>query len=232
MKLRLLAGAAAALCLLATGPAVAQHIGPDHSVRLRLGMFFPEGEGRYFEEKQDDFTGEGSDLEDVVGGGDYMYRAGRHFGFMLSGDFYEGHTDQQYIDFEDNFGDAIEHTTTLEIASFTAGIFVPLAPEGFPIVPYIGGGGGVYTYRLEESGDFIDFGGRDLEIFSATLEAEGSVLGYYLLAGVEVPVGPYFAFFAEGRWDQAEDDLGDDFEDFGTIDLSGHKLMGGVTWSF
>jgi hypothetical protein len=224
--------ACVALCLLGAAPAMAA-IGPDHSVRLRLGLFTPEGEGEYFEGKALDFTGEGEDLEDVVGGIDYLYHAGSRFRFVLSGDVFEGQTDQEYLDFEDNFGNPIVHTTTLEITSVTAGIQIPLAPEGAVVQPYLGAGGGVYTYRLEESGEFIDFGGN-LEIFDATLEAEGSVLGYYLLAGVEVPIGPYFSFIAEGRWDRAEDELEDDFDDpqFGTLDLSGRRIMGGVSWSF
>lgn len=232
MMRRSLVGAALALCVLGAAPALAA-VGPDHSVRLRLGLFTPEGEGQYFEGKKLDFTGDADDFEDVAGGIDYMYHAGSRFRFVLSGDVFEGQTDQRYLDFEDNFGNPIEHTTTLEITSVTAGLQVPLAPRGAAVVPYIGAGGGVYTYRLEERGEFIDFGGN-LEIFPATLEAEGSVLGYYLLAGLEVPIGPYFSFFAEGRWDRADDELGDDFDDpqFGTLDLSGRRIMGGIAWSF
>ena len=230
MMRRTLVSALMALSVLAVTPAFAR-VGPDHSVRLRLGLFTPEAEGQYFEEKESDFTGDTDELEDMVGGIDYLYRAGSRFRFALSGDVYEGQVDQSYRDFVDNFGDDIRHTTTLEVTSITAGIQVPLAPEGAGVLPYIGAGGGVYTYRLEESGDFIDFGG-DFEVFPATLEAEGSVLGYYLLAGLEVPISPYFSFFAEGRWDRADDELGDDFEDFGTLDLSGRRVMGGVSWSF
>jgi opacity protein-like surface antigen len=225
-------GAFGALCLLAAAPASAA-VGPDHSVRLRLGLFTPAGDGDYFEGKAEDFTGEASDFEDAVGGVDYLYHGGSRFRFVLSGDSFEGQTDQEYRDFEDNFGDPILHTTTLEITSITAGVQLPLAPRGAAIQPYVGAGGGLYTYRLEESGDFIDFG-RNGQIFSTTLEAEGSAFGYYLLAGLEIPVGPYFSFIAEGRWDNAEDELEDDFDDpqFGTLDLSGRRVMGGVSWSF
>ena len=234
MKRRSLVGAALAVCLLGAGAAQAQRFGPDHSIRMRLGLFEPDGDGEYFEGAFDEFTGDTGDFEDLVGGMDYTYALNPHLRFMVSGDFYEGQSDQSYRDFEDNFGNVIEHTTTLEIVSFTAGVQVPLAPEGFPVVPYVGAGGGLYTYYLEESGDFIDFGTSDLEIFSATLSAEGSVLGYYALAGIEVPIGPYFAFFAEGRWDWADDELGQDFDDpvFGTIDLSGQRVSGGILWRF
>jgi hypothetical protein len=45
-------------------------------------------------------------------------------------------------------------------------------------------------------------------------------------------VGPSFAVFAEGRWHNAEDELSDDFEDFGDLDLSGRELTGGISWTF
>ena len=38
--------------------------------------------------------------------------------------------------------------------------------------------------------------------------------------------------FAEGRWDRADDELGGDFEDLGTIDLSGRRVFGGLAWHF
>jgi hypothetical protein len=219
-------GLAVVLLLAAAAPAAA-----DSGVRLRLGLFTPEGEGDLFAENADVFTGGVDDLEDVVGGIDYEHRFGEHLALLLSADLYEGKTDQAYRDFVDDRGDDIFHTTTLEIVPFTAGLRFDLAPSRSPVIPYLGGGGGVYTYRYEESGDFIDFDAGG-EIFATTLTAEGAVLGYYVLAGVEVPIGPYFSFFAEGRWDRADDELGDDFEDFGTIDLSGRRVMGGLAWRF
>ena len=219
------------VALAAAAPASAQ-LGPQHSLRLRLGILTPEGDSEYFTEAEADFTGEVEDLEDFVGGMDYRYDYGGHVGFMVSGDLYEGTWDRSYRDFEDNFGEEIQHRATLEIDSLTAGVVVDLTPEGFPVVPYVGAGGGLYLYRLEESGDFIDFTDPDLEIFDAELVAEGSTFGYYLMAGLEVPISPYFSLFAEGRWDFAEDDLSEDFEGFGELDLSARRIMGGVSWSF
>ena len=47
-----------------------------------------------------------------------------------------------------------------------------------------------------------------------------------------LPKGDVGSFFAEGRWDRADDELGGDFEDLGTLDLSGRRVMGGVAWHF
>ena len=151
---------------------------------------------------------------------------------MISADYFEGQQDQSYRDFEDNHGNRITHTSTLEVSPITAGLVVRLAPPQSPIVPYVGAGGGLYVWRYEESGDFIDFGGSTLPVFTDTLEEEGSVLGYYVLAGLEVPVSSNFSIIAEGRWDRADDELSGDFEGLGTLDLSGRRVMGGLAWRF
>ena len=195
-------------------------------------LLFRTCDGRLNRARRTYHSGETSDLEDFVGGVDYRYDFGGRVGLMISGDVYEGTWDRAYRDFEDNFGDEIEHRATLEIDSFTAGVVVDLAGERAPVVPYVGAGAGLYSYRLEESGDFIDFTDPDAPIFGADLVTEGETFGYYFLAGLEVPIGPYFSLFGEGRWDNAEDELSEDFDGFGDIDLSGRRIMGGVAWRF
>ncbi|HEX5758465.1 MAG TPA: hypothetical protein VF121_04685 [Thermoanaerobaculia bacterium] len=229
---------ALALILLAAAPAVAQprygrHRDPaDHALRLRVGGFVPEGDSTYFEVNALDFSGEAEDLEDLSFGLDYRLDVTPHLSLLFSGTLFEGEMDQHYLDFTDDRGNDIEHTTSLEIASLTLGAtFHFLGPEA-AIRPYVGAGGGLYTYRLEESGDFIDFNPPPPELFSGTFATEGETFGYYLLGGFEVPVSRNVAFFAEGRWQRAEDELGEDFEDFGEIDLSGRDLAAGVTWRF
>ncbi|HVS02580.1 MAG TPA: hypothetical protein VMT16_07405 [Thermoanaerobaculia bacterium] len=206
--------------------------GPQSSVRFRLGLLTPEGDSRYWDETALDFSGKPADFEDVVFGVDYLLELTPHAGLLLSLDHFEGEEDQRYLDFVDAFGAPIVHTTTLEITPLTAGLVLRLAPARSPIAPYVGAGGGIYFWRLEEAGDFIDFSFADPEIFSDRFVAEGQTLGYYLLAGVEVPLGPYFSFLVEGRWDRADDDLGDDFQGLGELDLSGRRIYGGIAWRF
>ena len=208
------------------------HYGPQQSFRFRLGLNTPSGDSDFFDDTFQDFTGDIDDFEDLVGGVDYVYYMHRHVGLMLSGDYFEAQQDQSYRDFVDNSGNRISHTTTLEISPLTAGVVVRLVPEGLPVVPYVGAGGGLYVWRYEESGDFIDFGGSTLPVFTDTLEDEGNVLGYYVLAGIEVPISSYFSIIAEGRWDRADDELSGDFEGLGTLDLSGRRVMGGLAWRF
>lgn len=204
----------------------------DAEARFRLGLQTLDGDSRYWEEKTLDFTGDADDFEDVVGGIDFLVEINPRASLMFSVDHYEGEEDQEYLDFVDQDGFPIVHTTTIEITPLTAAFVVDLAPRRSPVVPYLGAGGGIYFWRLEESGDFIDFGIDPPEIFRGTFEAEGEAFGFFGVAGIEIPLSPYASFVAEGRWDWVDDDLGDDFEDFGELDLSGRRISGGFAWKF
>jgi hypothetical protein len=221
--------AALVLAALAAGPASAQYYGGDNTIRFRAGLFEPEGDSEYWDDAEALFTGDASELEDTVFGIDYrrdLDPAGR-FSLLVSASAYEGEDRREDRFFVDNLGFPIEHDVLLTIAPFTAGVNFNLLPQG-PVRPYVGAGGGFYVWELEETGDFV-FGD---DIFFESFLDEGGTFGYYYLAGIEVPVGPSFALFAEGRWHNAEDELSDDFEDFGDLDLSGREITGGISWTF
>lgn len=214
------------------GPHYRPAYGRDGAFRLRLGLFTPDGNSQYWEDKELQFTGEAQDLENLVFGGDYLWAIGDRMSLIFSGSYFEGDTTQSYLDFVDNRGDRIRHDTTLDIGSLTAGFVFHLTAPGAPIRPYVGIGGGLYFWQLSEEGDFIDENSPRLDIFSARLESDGVTPGYFGLAGIEVPVGRTVSLFGEGRWTEADDELSGDFEDFGKIDLSGLEISGGISWNF
>ncbi len=218
-------------------PASAQRQGSRYyperqgAVRIHLGAFQPEGSSEYWRDKEEDFTGSIDDFENASFGLDYLLPLNNHLSLMFSGSVYEGETTNAYRDFLDNFGDRIRHDTNLTIASGTLGLLFHLTGPDTAIQPYLGAGGGAYPWQLEESGDFIDFGPPSRPIFTADLKSEGVAFGYYALVGLEAPISPRISIYAEGRWTQVDDDLSDDFEGFGKIDLSGREVAAGISWN-
>jgi opacity protein-like surface antigen len=214
-------------------PAFAQRHFPerDGAFRIQFGQFRPEGDSAYWEDAETLFTGEPSDLEDAVLGMDYILPINRRISVLFSGSVYSGETTRSYLDFEDNFGNRIRHDATLDIASATVGLMVHLTPPRSAFSPYLAVGGGAYPWSLEENGDFIDFRTSPPEIFTARLNSEGVGFGYYWLAGLEAAITPRLSLFAEGRWTQVDDELDDDFEGFGKIDLSGRQASFGISWN-
>jgi opacity protein-like surface antigen len=204
----------------------------EGAFRIHLGAFRPDGDSEYWRDKQDDFTGaDVDDFENASFGLDYLLPLSNRLSLMFSGSVYEGDSTSAYRDFEDNFGDRIRHDTTLDIASGTLGLVLHLTGPDTAIQPYLGAGGGAYPWSLEESGDFIDFGPPSRPIFSADLKSNGVAFGYYWLAGLEAPITPRVSIFAEGRWTRVDDDLSDDLENLGKLDLGGREFAAGLSWN-
>jgi opacity protein-like surface antigen len=208
------------------------HWGEQQVFRLQLGSFTPDGSSSYWQEKTIDFTGDADDFEDLAFGMEYLRILSDHFGILGSFSYYEGSTDQSYLDFVDQSGAEIIHRTRLEISDLTVGVLVNITQRDKPVVPYVGAGGGLYFWRLRESGDFIDFNAFDAPIFTDTFENDGTVFGWYYLAGLEVPLSPNWSVFGEARWQEADDGLDGDFQGLGDLDLSGRRLSIGMGWSF
>ncbi len=227
--------AIAAALTVSAAPATAQGsyrtYGGDSEFRFRVGTFEPDGESEYWDDTFFDFTGSTESFEDTIAGVDYVHRLGRRVGVMASINAFEADARQAYRDFVDADGRDIRHTTFFEVTSATLGLLFHLTGPEATLQPYLGGGGGFYSWTLEESGDFIDFAGGN-EIFTDTFLAEGDAFGTYFVAGLSVPVGESFTLFAEGRWDSADDELADDFEGLGTLDLAGRQIAAGLSWRF
>jgi opacity protein-like surface antigen len=224
---------------LASVPLEAQSRGPykgpsvaNNRLRVNLGFFRPDGDSAYWNDKELEFTGRPDDFEDFSFGLDYLRLLNERLGLLVASSFYEGDARQSYIDFVDTFGAPISHNTTLSMATFELGLLFHFVSRDAPVIPYVGIAGGLYAWELEESGDFINFSFRDPEIFSTRFSDDGETFGWSLLAGLEIPLSLDWSVFAEGRWQDAEDELGGDFQGFGTLDLSGKGVRIGMTWGF
>lgn len=200
------------------------------SLRFRLGVFEPDGSSEYWDETFDVFTGSPGDLQDLSFGVDYLWRTSADAGLLFGTSFYGGSSTNAYRDYVDSAGFDIRHATSLDTWDLSAAYLVRLG--GSRVAPYLGVGGGLLYWNLEEAGDFIDFSSPDLEIFFARYRASGWTWEALGIAGVDIPVSFRWSFFAEGRYRVADDELGDDFAGFGTIDLSGWELAAGFSWNF
>ncbi len=230
---RMLVTAALIVCALCTTGAEAQNNwqpGDFGSMRFYLGIYQPRADSQYWDDTFDVFTGSSSSFEDMVFGADYLWSTSKNSGVLFGVSFYDGATTQAYNDWVDANGDDISHTTTLKLADLSAAYIYRFGRSS--VRPYIGAGGGLLWWRLREEGYFIDFSEESLPIVFASYRADGTTWELFALAGIDVPLGFRWSFFAEGRLRWAEAELNKDFAGFGTIDLSGYQLVGGFSWNF
>jgi hypothetical protein len=202
------------------------------SVRLRIGLFDPDGSSQYWQDKAQDFTGSASDLKDLTFGIDYQWRLQRSSSVLFGFAYFDGSGTNAYRDYVDGNGNDIRHTTTLETWEITVAWITELGQPRAAIKPYLGAGTGLIGWRLREAGDFIDFASAELPIVPAGYQAEGTTYEFFALAGLDFNLGPGWSFFIEGRWRNADDTLGDDFAGFGKLDLSGFEYSGGFAFKF
>ncbi len=203
------------------------------SFRFRMGLFEPSADSSYWDEKFDVWTGESEDFQDLVWAGDFLWMpAYSTLGVQFGGSWYQGSTRQSYRDWVDGAGGEVSHWTELTTWDLTvAGVFKPLPSSS--VRPYFGLGGGLISYRLVESGDFIDFGSPNNDIVYAVYGDDGTTFEFFGLAGVEFNVPGGWLIFLEGRWRDADTSLGGGFGSLGQrLDLSGYEVTAGFGFNF
>ncbi len=208
------------------------HYAGENVIRVHGGSFEPEGESRYWQDKEVDFFGTAEDFDDFRLSVDWVHYVSARVGVIGSFSGYEGELPQNYRDFVIAGGGEIFHDTTLDIGTFELGIIVHLLSGDAIVLPYLGAGIGIHSWELTEDGDFLDFGFDPPALFNDVFFDDGDAFGTFFLAGVEVPLGSSWSVFAEGRWVDADDELSGDFAGLGTLDLSGKSIGGGVSVSF
>jgi hypothetical protein len=170
-----------------------------------------------------------NEFNSVTFGGEWLVGLGNFFEGGLGLGFYSKTVPTSYADFTDKQGNEIQQDLKLRVVPFTATVrFLPLSRHS-GVVPYIGGGVGVFGYRYSETGRFVDF--TDNSIFNANFVGSGSATGPVVLGGVRVPAGDW-SIGGEIRYQSAKGDLST--QDFlgSKIDLSGFNYLFTIGFHF
>lgn len=211
------------------------------AAQFRLGAVFPSGGGEFFDENEQVFTFEPSDLNGWAFGFTYVMPISQHFELGWNLDYAEGSDVTQYRDVVDEDGFSILHDTWLRSAP--ASVDLRFLPAGRAAqrgssgqysarrpVPYIGAGVGANFWSYEEVGDFVDFGTD--QIFTSGFEDDGVAAEAHVVAGLELPIGAVWSLTLEGRYAWSDDELSDDFAGLGKIVLDRGSVFLGWTYRF
>ena len=220
---------------------------------FRGGGFFPAGSSDFWNEKEDHYTLDHSDLNGLAGGVGYIASINNYFEFDVNADFYAAASRASDSDFVDQNGAAILHDTRLAVFPLTAGFrvlpagrFARRGAEGKHYVrrpvPYIGAGIGMDYWQYEEEGDFVfpdPFSPLGVSVFYDRLKDTGLEFEKHAEIGIEFPVAPEWNITFEVRrsWDEAT--LGDVFpsaaltvNDPRRLDLGGVFVFAGASLRF
>ena len=181
------------------------------------------------------------DFGSLTLGGDVAFRVTSQLDLALDVGYSRSSRKSEFRDFVDNNNLPIEQTTTFERIPLTANVKVHLAPTGRSIgrlawipsrvVPYVGGGVGMMSYRFRQQGDFVDFNTND--VFNSTFDTQDDGRDWafiqQVMAGVDYNFSPMFGVTLDARYLHGRGDLGTAFSGYDKIDLSGASASVGIS---
>jgi opacity protein-like surface antigen len=186
----------------------------------------------------------------------YEYFFSNHLSLVLNIDTYSKNKLGQYRDYvgyefiEGEFAFPIDfqgnlpqqffypgHTFSVSITPFQ--LSVKIAPLGrrMKVIPYIGGGVGVYLWNVRLFGDFIDFSDDTFDpgypIYSVDSHEENKLkIGYHGFAGIMVPLANRISLEAEFKYNHCMADFKEAFIDFDPFDIGGIQISIGMNYWF
>lgn len=237
--------AGAALVALAALPVHAQGTGngylfgvPSGGVTVRAGWFIANASSDFFDQSRQDLTLDKRNFSGPILGADVAVRLTPQLDLTFDGAWIGSSAKSHYRDYVDNNNQEIEQTTTLRRVPLTANLKAYLVPRGrsvgslayipAKVVPWVGIGGGLEWYKLEQSGDFINMSTG--AVFNDRLESSTWGPAVQGMGGVDVSLTPRVALTGGARYLWSRASMNDSFDGFDKIDLSGVSIALGVTF--
>lgn len=222
---------------------------PKFSIALRVGAARPDATDGVFAFTSDLLAAPGgrrrlgaNDYAGVALGADIGVPLSQRFELQFVGSTSARRVQSEYRSFVDNNDLPIEQVTRLRRTPLSVGVRYNLVPAGRTIsrlawvptktVPYIAAGGGAMWYRFRQDGDFIDSESQNLDVFRATLNADGWAPLGYAATGISWGFRPTVALNTELRYDYARAPLRGDFTGFGRTSMSGVGVSTGLQFRF
>lgn len=201
------------------------------SINFFAGYVWPSGDSDIYTQNEAETTFRVNDLNGFSGSIGYDHFFGDHFTLGGNVSFYQGQTTVQDIDFEFPDGAPIFRDINLEIVPLEVSFKVLPAGRNVPVIPYVGGGVGLYYWQYEEVGDFVIDRIIDPTIISGTAYSDGWDPGWHVEGGVQIPVGRAIALQFEAKYWKAEGDLDVAGFDpaFEPLDLTATMFSGGIS---
>lgn len=101
---------------------------------------------------------------------------------------------------------------------------------GPALQPFVGAGGALVWYTLEQEGDFVD--SSTLDVYRDFLHSDNIGAGAHVFAGAEYWAWTRFGIGVEARYSWAKAQMRDGFSEFDSIDLKGMQYTVGFNARF
>lgn len=230
---------------------------------FKAGLFIPRAKSDLWQYEFDNMDFTKTNYQNTNFGFAYEYFFSREISFVLGIDGYNRNKMGIYKSYikrvgvldnrrywyalESGEGDSLVHVFNVSITPIQLSVKLTPMGRGRKLIPYVGGGVGVYLWSLTRSGDLVDFSMED-EYFDPKLEEnimgfavfnddsrETSKLsiGYHAFVGFMYAFANRITFDAEFKYNFAEGKLeAGSFQSYAPFDLSGYQISLGINYWF
>jgi opacity protein-like surface antigen len=236
---------------------------------FKAGLFIPRAQSDLWTTEFDQMTFNKSYYNTTNFGFAYEYFLTREVSVVLGVDSYSKNKVGTYVDYigielldgdfafptdyyEDFFPTHVFNVSITPIQ--LSAKFTPLGRKG-KIIPYVGGGVGLYLWNVRLNGDLVDFDdewyyneltgeihddnpveGEDISIYPVdpvdAWESNRISFGYHAFGGIMVPFTKRMTFEVEFKYNRAQGELKEAFLDFEPFDLSAYQISLGLNYWF
>ncbi|MCK4761394.1 MAG: hypothetical protein KAW12_04280 [Candidatus Aminicenantes bacterium] len=202
----------------------------NQSLNLKLGLFQPTMDSDLWEVNMENLALNKQDMQNVYFGIEYEKFFNRLFSFSIEiGCYYKEHF-SQYTEYEYDDGTPIYQDLSLKIVPVELNINVyPLGYRG-AFSPFFGGGVGIYAWRYEQWGDFINF--EDGSVSEGYADTKAFTPGFNAKAGFVFKVGRAVGVSFSVKYQYLKGELSSLFEGFAKFDLTGIHYSFGLNLFF
>lgn len=231
-------------------------------VSFKVGYFIPKANSDLWEIEFENMDFTKSNFQNTNFGFGYEYFLSREISIVLNISSYNKNKPGAYLDyvgeniesydyaFDYGEGYAITHTFSVSITPIQASLKLTPLGRKAKIIPYVGGGVGVYMWNIRLYGDMIDFDSGEwfydpglnedvigYPIYYADTREENRIsIGYHGFGGIMIPVANRISLEAEFRYNFLKGTMGKDpdwgFQGFEPFDLSGYQISIGMNYWF
>lgn len=202
------------------------------SITFTGGYVLPKGDSDVYFQNELETTFDIHDLDGFGATIRYDHFLGNYVNIGGGFSYYDSSTTVQDVDFIRENGQPLLRDISLEIVPMEVGVYLLPAGRNSAVIPYIGGGFGVYYWQYQEIGDFIvDRTSDSPEYINGIAYSDGYDPGWHIEGGVHIPVSGSVAFVGEAKYWSADGKLNPAGFDpnFQPLDLSGSMFSAGIS---
>ena len=198
----------------------------SQSVNFKAGVFIPSMESELWDINLSNLNFSKADMVDVYYTAEYEQFINRFLAVGLEGGIYKQEIFSAYRDFVFEDDTPIEQNLSLRITSLELNI--RLYPMGIrkTVYPYISAGPGIYFWKYEQWGYFID--SIDGTVDQGFADSSRVALGFNARAGLVARIGKTTGVSFEAKYLYLKDNLSDLFQDFDKLDMNGLSFNFGI----